>query len=110
MPSDSLTDLHPADIAEIISDLSRHESQQFLEALDIETVAETLEEVEPEFQASLVETMTSARVADALEEMSPDAAADLVAELPEGRSAAIDNLVDVAGARQVGTLPPQPAD
>lgn len=110
VPSDRLTDLHPADIAEIISDLSRHESQQFLEALDVETVAETLEEVEPEFQASLVETMTSARVADVLEEMSPDEAADLLAELPEGRSEEILNLMEAADARQVRKLLAYPED
>ncbi len=110
VPSDRLTDLHPADIAEIISDLSRHESQQFLEALDVETVAETLEEVEPEFQASLVETMTSARVADVLEEMSPDEAADLLAELPEGRSEEILNLMEDEDARQVRKLLAYPED
>jgi CBS domain-containing protein len=110
VPSDRLTDLHPADIAEIISDLSRHESQQFLEALDAETVAETLEEVEPEFQASLVETMTSERVADVLQEMSPDEAADLLAELPEDRSEEILNLMEDADARQVRKLLAYPED
>ena len=110
VPSDKVTDLHPADIAEIISDLSRHESQQFLDALDVETVAETLEEVEPEFQASLVETMTSARVADVLEEMSPDEAADLLAELPEHRSEEILNLMEDEDARQVRKLLAYPED
>src|SRR5512136_712761 len=71
--SDRITDLHPADLAEIISDLTRSESDKLLESLDVETVAETLEEVEPEFQAALVETMPDERVADVLEEMSPDA-------------------------------------
>ena len=44
--------------------------------LDIKTLAETLEEVEPDFQASLVEGMDNERVADVLEEMEPDEAAD----------------------------------
>ena len=81
--SDRIADLHPADLAEIISDLSRAESSKLLDSLDVETVADTLEEVEPDFQASLVEGMSDERVADLLEEMAPDEAADLLAELPE---------------------------
>ena len=82
VPSEKLTELHPADLAEIISDLSPQESTNFLEALDVKTLADTLEEVEPEFQASLVEAMPDERAADVLEEMAPDEAADLLAELP----------------------------
>lgn len=110
VPSDHITELHPADLAEIISDLTRSESDKLLESLDVETVAETLEEVEPEFQAALVETMPDERVADVLEEMSPDAAADLLAELPEGRSADLLNLMEQDEAADVRKLLSYPVD
>jgi magnesium transporter len=97
VPSNTLRDLHPADLAEIISDLSRTESTAVLETLDVKTVADTLEAVEPEFQASLVENLTDERVADVLEEMSPDEAADLLAELPDERS---EDLLDMMGQEQ----------
>jgi Mg/Co/Ni transporter MgtE len=71
VPGKKIAELHPADIAEIISDLTRAESGQLLETLDVKTVADTLEEVEPEFQASLVEAMSDEKVADVLEEMAP---------------------------------------
>ncbi len=48
------------------------------------TVADTLEEVEPDFQARLLETMPDEKVADVLEEMAPDEAADLLAEFSAG--------------------------
>jgi magnesium transporter len=108
--SDRITELHPADLAEIISDLTRSESDKLLESLDVETVAETLEEVEPEFQAALVETMPDERVADVLEEMSPDAAADLLAELPEGRSEDLLNLMEQEDAADVRKLLSYPID
>jgi CBS domain-containing protein/sporulation protein YlmC with PRC-barrel domain len=108
--SDRITELHPADLAEIISDLTRSESDKLLESLDVETVAETLEEVEPEFQAALVETMPDERVADVLEEMSPDAAADLLAELPEGRSEDLLNLMEKEDAADVRKLLSYPID
>ncbi|MBL8079656.1 MAG: magnesium transporter [Anaerolineales bacterium] len=86
VPVDSIAELHPADVAEIISDMNKLESGQLLEALNMEQLADTLEEVETEFQVDLVENMSDEKVADLLEEMEPDEAADLLAELPEERS------------------------
>ncbi len=110
VPSDKITELHPADLAEIISDLTRSESDKLLGSLDVETVADALEEVEPEFQAALVETMPDERVADVLEEMSPDAAADLLAELPEERSEDLLNLMEKEEAADVRKLLSYPID
>jgi CBS domain-containing protein len=107
---EALTELHPADLAEILSDLSRTESSKFLEALDVETLAETLEEVEPDFQASLVETMSNEKVADVLEEMAPDEAADLLAELPEDRSQELLSLMEKDDAEDVRRLLTYPVD
>ena len=110
VPGKKIADLHPADLAEIISDLTRAESNQLLESLDAKTVADTLEEVEPDFQASLVETMPDEKVADVLEEMSPDEAADLLAELPEDRSQELLNLMERDEAEDVRKLLTFPVD
>lgn len=110
VPSDRIAELHPADLAEILSDLSRAESSRLLETLDVETLADTLEEVEPDFQASLVETMPDEKVADILEEMAPDEAADLLAELPEGRSQDLLNLMEDEEAKDVRKLLTYPED
>ena len=103
-------ELHPADVAEIISDLNRLQSGQFLEALDVEHLADALEEVEPEFQASLVEGMPDEKVADVLEEMEPDEAADLLAELPEERSQDLLALMEKEDADDVRMLLAYPED
>ncbi len=110
VPSDKIAELHPADLAEILSDLSRSESSAFLESLDLKTAADTLEEVEPEFQASLVETMSDEKVADILEEMAPDEAADLLAELPEDRSRELLKLMEREDADDVRKLLAYPED
>lgn len=104
VPGEKISELHPADLAEIISDLSRAESSKFLDTLDLETAADTLEEVEPEFQASLVEGMSDEKVADLLEEMAPDEAADLLAELPEERSQELLSLMERDEADDVRKL------
>ncbi len=110
VPSEKLEELHPADLAEIISDLNRAESNKLLDTLDIETLADTLEEVEPDFQASLVESMPDERVADVLEEMAPDAAADLLAEMPEERSQDLLNLMEREDAEDLRKLLTYPED
>ena len=110
VPVEMLTELHPADVAEILSDLNRLQSGQFLEALDVEHLADALEEVEPEFQASLVEDMSDERVADVLEEMEPDEAADLLAELPTDRSEDLLALMDQDEADEVRRLLAYPED
>jgi CBS domain-containing protein/sporulation protein YlmC with PRC-barrel domain len=104
VPGEKMSDLHPADLAELISDLRRSESDRLLATLDVKTLADTLEEVEPDFQASLVETMPDEKVADVLDEMSPDEAADLLAELPEERSRGLLELMEDDEAHDVRKL------
>jgi CBS domain-containing protein len=85
VPGEKITELHPADLAEILSDLGKVDGSTLLASLDPRTAAETLEEVETDFQASLVRTMSDEKVTDVLQQMSPDEAADLLAELPRER-------------------------
>lgn len=110
VPAEKLHELHPADIAEIISDMSHTESGKLLDTLDIEHLADALEEVEPDFQATLVEGMSDEKVADVLEEMSPDEAADLLAELPQERSKDLLELMQAEEAKDVRMLLSYPED
>jgi magnesium transporter len=110
VPLESIAELHPADVAEIISDMNKLESGQLLEALNMEQLADTLEEVETDFQADLVENMSDEKVADILEEMEPDEAADLLAELPEERSRDLLALMEKEESEDVRKLLSYPED
>jgi magnesium transporter len=110
VPGEKMSELHPADLAEIISDLNRNQSDGLLQSLDIETLADTLEEVEPNFQASLIKDMSDEKVADVLEEMAPDEAADLLAELPKDRIQDLLDLMQVEDAKPVRKLLAYPED
>ena len=110
VPVESIAELHPADVADIISDMNKMESNQILEALDMEHLADTLEEVETDFQASLVANMSNEKVADILEEMEPDEAADLLAELPEERSRVLLSIMQKDEAADVRKLLSYPDD
>jgi CBS domain-containing protein/sporulation protein YlmC with PRC-barrel domain len=104
VPMEKLAELHPSDIAEIISNLSRAEHGEILHKLDIKRLAETLEEVEPDFQASIIEHFSDETMADVLEEMSPDEATDLLAELTDERRQDLLELMESEEADEVRKL------
>ena len=81
-----LSHLHPADLADIIEDLSGRERSAIFHALDTETAAEALEEIDPKIQKALMETIPVDKASDIVEEMSPSDAVDLLGELPEERA------------------------
>lgn len=104
VPAEKLAELHPSDIAEIISDLNRAEHSDLLHKLDIKQLADTLEEVEPDFQKNLIQHFPDEKVADVLEEMSPDEATDLLAELPDEKRQGLLKLMDKEEAEEVREL------
>ena len=110
VPVESLRELHPAEVAEIISDMNRIESDELLNLLPVEDLADTLEHVETDFQVSLFEHMSNDKAADVLEEMEPDEAADLLAELPEERSKQLLQLMQRDEADDVRRLLSYPED
>ncbi|MFZ0520523.1 MAG: CBS domain-containing protein [Candidatus Acidiferrales bacterium] len=81
MTSEKLAALHPADLADIMEELSPDERQGIISSLDEESAAETITELDKRLQTQVVEKLDPERAADIIEEMSPDAAADLLANL-----------------------------
>jgi magnesium transporter len=81
MTSEKLAALHPADLADIMEELSPDERQGIISSLDEESAAETITELDKRLQTQVVEKLDPERAADIIEEMSPDAAADLLASL-----------------------------
>jgi magnesium transporter len=76
--------MHPSDIADIIEDLDRANRSSVFRALDAETAAETLQEVDdPRLQLSLIETAPPEKASDILESMDPDEAKEFLSDLPE---------------------------
>ena len=76
-----LEDMHPADLADIVEELSPEDRESIFENIDSEVAADALTEVEPDIQASILESLETETAADIVEEMSPDHAADALSEL-----------------------------
>jgi len=78
--------MHPADVADIVEELSPDDREAIFETMDTEVAAETLSEMEPDVQASVLESLEAEKAAEIVEEMSPHNAADVLAELEEKTS------------------------
>ena len=81
-----LEQMHPADLADIVEDLSPEDRGAVFDTIDSEVAADTLSEVEPDIQASILESLEADKAADIVEEMAPDEAADALGELDEQSS------------------------
>jgi CBS domain-containing protein/sporulation protein YlmC with PRC-barrel domain len=101
---DAISDLHPADIAQIMSDLAPEERQEFFEKLDPETAAEALHELTPEVQADIIAEMDKEQAADIIEQMPPDEAADVIADLPTEKAQELLQLMEKEEAEDIHEL------
>jgi magnesium transporter len=110
VPHAKLAELHPADLADIIEDLTPRDRLGVLSTLDDEALADVVEEMEPDTQVEVLEDLEPARAADILEEMSPDDAADLVADLSDRSRDEILALMEADEAAEVRDLLTFPED
>ena len=101
---DRLAQLHPADIADILEDLSHKEQKAVIESLDHETAAQALSEIPTKMQADFLESIPPEKAADIVEEMPPDEAADVLNQLPPETSAELLADMEKEGAEEVREL------
>jgi CBS domain-containing protein len=104
VPHKGLAELHPADLATIIDQLSRSDRVGVIASLDDEAAADAIGEMEPETQVEVLEDLEPERAADILEEMDPDEAADLVADLSDESRVEILGLMEKEEADEVQEL------
>jgi CBS domain-containing protein len=100
----ALASLHPADLAEIMEELDRHQREVLFQRLDVETAADALEETSTELATELLEAVPPEKAADILEEMAPDEAADALSELPGDTRAELLQAMERPEAAEVAEL------
>src|SRR5580700_1800682 len=86
LSGEKLSQLHPADIADIMEEVSPAERQSIIDSLDQQTAAETLAELDKRLQTQVVEQLAPEKAADIISEMNPDEAADLMQSLEPSKS------------------------
>jgi magnesium transporter len=104
LSSQKLAKLHPADLADIMEEVSPAERQSIINSLDEETAAETIAELDKRLQTQVVEKLDPEKAADIIEEMRPDEAADLLANLPVETSTELLQEMERKDAQEVREL------
>ncbi len=96
--------MRPADLANVLQDLSDTRRNEVAAALDDERLADVLEELPEHDQVEILAALNPERAADVLEEMNPDDAADLLAELPKPEQEVLLDLMQPEEADPVRRL------
>ena len=105
-PAKMLNDLHAADVAEVMENLSLSEATFVYLVLNQELAADVLAELEEDDREKLLESLPSETIAkDIIDKMDSDDAADLIADLPEEKKTEIlKNIDDVEQAVDIVDL------
>jgi len=82
VPAKHISEMHPADIAAVISQVHTDEKTALFASLTDKTAAESLHELEPKIQALLLMTIDTKKALGILDKMPADEAADVLGDLP----------------------------
>ena len=97
-------DTKPADLADVLFEMTPERRLQVARALDDERLADVIEELPDETQVELLSALDTERAVTVLEEMEPDDAADLLGELTDEQAERFLTLMEPDDAEDVRTL------
>ncbi|MFQ6112975.1 MAG: magnesium transporter [bacterium] len=95
---------HPADIANIIRNLSDEHGKYVFGLLDADTASDVVMELDDVSRDKLVSELRQERISEIIDEMDSDDATDLVAELPEEVAEYVLESIDKADSEEVKEL------
>lgn len=101
---EALSDIHPADLADIVEELDSDQRVTLLEELEPSQASDTLEEIDPAVQRDIVFALKKDRVAQLIGEMTPGQAADILAVLPADEKRSISKLLDPMLVDKIGEI------
>jgi len=99
-----LHELHPADVADILEQLSPSQRAAVFTHLDNEAAADTISELEDDLQADVIDDLSERRASDLLAEMDPDDAADIIGDLPYDKAERLLRLMGLEDQAAIRSL------
>ena len=84
-------DVHFADIAEVLDEVSFDKAIYIIKLLDSEKTSEILTELDEDTRKKILENFSAKEIANEVEEMDSDDAADIIGELSEARQKRVIN-------------------
>jgi len=101
---DSLSILHPSDLADIIEDFDAKTGLTIFSSLDNAMAADVLEQMEADAQVSFIESLSADKAADDLEEMPADEAADILDGMDEEKVEELLNSMEKEASDEIREL------
>jgi len=99
------SEIHYADIAEILDEIPFEEALYIIKLLDSETTSAVLMETDEDTREKILKKLTAKEIAEEVEELDTDDAADMIAELPEDRQEAVmSNIEDEEHVKEIEEL------
>jgi magnesium transporter len=99
------SEIHFADIAEILDEIPFDEAVYIIKLLDSETTSAVLMETDEDTREKILKNLTAKEIAEEIEELDTDDAADMIAELSEERQEAVmSNIEDEEHVKEIEEL------
>ncbi len=100
-----LSELHHADVAEILEELDFEQSIYIIKLLDSELTSEIIAELDDDVRDKILKVLSSKEIAEEIDELETDDAADIIADLPKAKKEeVISQLEDVEHAKDIVDL------
>lgn len=97
-----LNEVHHADIAEILDEVTTEEATYLVKLLDSETTSEALMELDEDYREEILDNLSPQEIADELNELDTDDAVDFLSELDEDiQRQVIDAIEDEQHAQDI---------
>jgi len=100
-----LDEVHYADVAEIVEELTSEEGLFLIKLLDSDKTSDVIAELDEDDREKILKKLSSKEIAEEIDELDTDDAADIIAELPEDqKEEVISHLEDVEHAKEIVEL------
>lgn len=87
-------EVHYADIAEVLDEISFQETIYIIKLLDSEKTSEILTELDEDVREKILENLSAKEIAEEVEEMDSDDAADIIGELSQERQERVISVLE----------------
>ena len=91
---DLFSDMHPADIADLIDELEEEDRLQLFSLLDVEKASDVILELSDSSREQIIEDLSNEKLTDIIEEMESDDKADIIAELSDDQAKAVLDAIE----------------
>jgi magnesium transporter len=89
-----LSELHHADVAEILEELDFDQSVYIIKLLNSELTSEIITELDDDIRDKILDALSSKEIAEKIDELESDDAADIIADLPKDKKEEVISYLD----------------